>query len=859
MTKDLSQKIIELMDLFDDEQVTTADQIKRPERAIEKQAIDDFLKRNPQADGGRIGFKIPGLVKGTTSKTKTDEFKYPAKFKNKKTGEIETVYRKEPVPRGADRVSTKIDAYKTALNDFKNQVDDAIQSKDVSKLPKNFAQFLKDRELIGSTYYSLSSKNQLPKIETDIPKIRLNFANSLIEDANQGFKFINAETLFKNAGFTSKEYKSLYATKKLVKLDQAIDKVDKGFTALFSTKTNSKAVDLFNPIEKIAELTGLSNSKISNRLAKLDIKKQSPELHRAFRLFSNPNFKKNIKTNFPDLTLTELLSKPESFFADYAQAKAKTLRKTRIDKAVKKAGEAVVDINTAQDETIALLNKFYKDNPKELLGNTKLRNVLDLTLEDGEIVKKNKYVTDEDFLKLIKEKPGLFTKDHVDEVQFEKLSTEFPIFKQLTTYNTNSGLIKSIKTYVSKNQNSTDPLIQNKIKKQIEFLEDLKLRIDTPTGRIGSKEVLAAVDKQAGTLPNFLAQLRALNIKLPAKAKAVLLGTGGGLAATTLATAGPIEETGSTAMDTAKTAGAATAGALGVGTKTGRNILGRIIGGGFGPTGMAGLTVAGGGYDLSSPLDRLILGTEAAFAPELVKGTIGATKGMKNRALQKVVQRALNLGMSVPTALKVARVASPLGLASLAGEGIYQVGKLGFEDQKRFDALTPEQQAAERAEQEAFAFDVQGAKEGGRAGFKIGTVIDKGNKLRKGILELINKNVKSTPKDTTPELDKLIKETLDKDFFDKKDRIIDSLNVSEAKKRKNLPYNMKVFEEPSQLEFYDDITKSNFKTKTGPFFDRRKKAGGGILKQAGDSSGPPPESGPMSQGLQGLMKRGIKI
>jgi hypothetical protein len=61
-----------------------------------------------------------------------------------------------------------------------------------------------------------------------------------------------------------------------------------------------------------------------------------------------------------------------------------------------------------------------------------------------------------------------------------------------------------------------------------------------------------------------------------------------------------------------------------------------------------------------------------------------------------------------------------------------------------------------------------------------------------------------------------------------------------------------------QIEFYDDITKSNFRTKTGPFFDRRKRAGGGILKQAGDSSGPPPESGPNPQGLQGLMKRGIK-
>ena len=36
-------------------------------------------------------------------------------------------------------------------------------------------------------------------------------------------------------------------------------------------------------------------------------------------------------------------------------------------------------------------------------------------------------------------------------------------------------------------------------------------------------------------------------------------------------------------------------------------------------------------------------------------------------------------------------------------------------------------------------------------------------------------------------------------------------------------------------------------------------AGGGIAKLAGVSSGPPPTSGPNSQGLQGLMKRGRRI
>ena len=52
--EDLQDKIIELMDLFDDEQVTTADKIDRPQRALDREAIDDFMKRNPMAGGGML-------------------------------------------------------------------------------------------------------------------------------------------------------------------------------------------------------------------------------------------------------------------------------------------------------------------------------------------------------------------------------------------------------------------------------------------------------------------------------------------------------------------------------------------------------------------------------------------------------------------------------------------------------------------------------------------------------------------------------------------------------------------------------------------------------------------------------------
>ena len=184
---------------------------------------------------------------------------------------------------------------------------------------------------------------------------------------------------------------------------------------------------------------------------------------------------------------------------------------------------------------------------------------------------------------------------------------------------------------------------RTRLKKQIAFLEDLKLRVDTPTGRVGSKEVLAAVDRKAGVLPNFLAQLRALNIKLPGKAKAALLGIGGGLGLNTFVSAGPIEETGKTAMDTAKTVGAATAGAAAVGTKPGRKLLGkafRTLG-----TRAAGSLLAAdqvrrniqSGENVADAVIDPLVGLELSF-PGLFKENVA--KITKNPTAQKI----LNLG-----------------------------------------------------------------------------------------------------------------------------------------------------------------------------------------------------------------------
>ena len=55
----------------------------------------------------------------------------------------------------------------------------------------------------------------------------------------------------------------------------------------------------------------------------------------------------------------------------------------------------------------------------------------------------------------------------------------------------------------------------------------------------------------------------------------------------------------------------------------------------------------------------------------------------------------------------------------------------------------------------------------------------------------------------------------------------------------------------------EDLKRKQERT-TDPFTaysDDFMAAGGGIAKEAGVDSGPPPESGPNSQGLQGLLNR----
>ena len=92
---------------------------------------------------------------------------------------------------------------------------------------------------------------------------------------------------------------------------------------------------------------------------------------------------------------------------------------------------------------------------------------------------------------------------------------------------------------------------------------------------------------------------------------------------------------------------------------------------------------------------------------------------------------------------------------------------------------------------------------------------------------------------------------------EKDEGFLNKEKIDELIKSFQLP--QKTEETVDLLGGYDEIIKDAGMSAIAEGGGIANLAGGGIAKQAGDSSGPPPESGPNSQGLLSLMKRGMKI
>ena len=759
---------------FDDTPVKTGKDIERPQEALDREMFKDAEERFNKADGGRIGFADGPK----SSKVKTKEFPVKRQFYNRRTGKLETLYFKgqestkvaTPLPKNkipkfkklykeqnsfktmAKKLGVSYDVLKDLEEDLINKGD--LQKRKLSRVP-SFRDPVTGQIETKATIARAKKVTQMADfIEKEIEKFNKNkiLPNEKYEvDYNKlkkKFNITKAETL---TGFLN----SVDAEKDLDYIRPATsEKGTNRRTGLTDAQVNKyKKEYKSKPLSQIArEMTGKSAKNIET----LKIKSALERLRNALvdkKLINVENIATRASVPFdPTFKIGA---------AEQAQRLQKQVNLAKLDprgiiddpKYFSKRGPFTGKFNpqTFDRELLKFLNmdtvagsldpklfekgqaKFLKPSfehiqgitPGDIIGDSQaLRNVTIATRrynfqEMG--TTSNLYKDVKDYLRVamaaLKNNDKVLANDAVRIVNevYDKVSKRFPNLDR-----------KDLPNYSIKGNNVKETNLKGLIKPQ--KLEDsFKQYFKSAADTIKPSELRIAERVQ----PNFakvinlfkdgkinegydLIKSRIPSVKGGAKFAVPILAGGAALNFLTSPAEAADDNSQSTGFTTGeKAAGAAAAGSLAI--KPVRKAALKTAAAALGPLPVAA-TYPAFGFDIKNPIDRLILGAELAGAPSLVKASLSATDKIKNPFLRKAAQ-SITVG-SPKLALRLARAASPLGIASLAGEGLYQAGKFAKKRMDELQAMSPEQRQALRARQAAFAFE--GAREGGIIGKKSG-------------------------------------------------------------------------------------------------------------------------------------------
>ena len=938
--EDLQDKIIELMDLFDEGEVTTADKIDRPQRALDREAIDDFMKRNPMAgggmlvqpsaDGSRPGYMGKNIMSGSPAqqaenirREKESLKKISDLFKKKDYTGLKTRTPTARIKQGMKDKGGKLN--QAQVNKITTAMEGGLktQKEFAKKLGITHKQFLdgveKSKSKISLEKSETMSKQMLKKIEFQekLFKEIVNNPNATVDSMTKKFK-VDKKYLVSQS---SKLLKNVYAQNVSIAKGPEFDLDSRGKATLKSWlpddfDTTEKFLDRFANIDGFKKIQAENMGiLIKNAYAKTDPKKYADAMK---ALTEYNNFKNNLPKGLK-VDLDHPLSKV--FLKGSGVSPDKLLYVTPVNRDFNRGfkmqmgnryAKALLQGDKAAIKNVRALADKLKINIGDVkgskldFGTTKFDTKKDFGKEYMANIKEQTTVAEE-LNKLQKTKEGKqiikdagFKKGQIKEVQ--------KISKGLLSQLEKLGCGKAAGGRVFYNDGAFG---MTKCAKE----GQLKLERILTKGASNADDAMLAktILKAGGGLKSAFA-LR--NIFGPAAIAATVAFEGGLIGYDMLTSGKTLREA------------------------FGDNLLNYALGKDYqiDPQEEMFKRFKGLGYNdqqigsIKRALDAMNTintGTQLAMDVGQQQEALQKSRGQTEEFMIPDDQMmADTAGQRAEQNLKDARERLTAFNQSLEAvdrpggmkkedvlEEYFSSGKyaqdLDLFDQAQKAATVEQMQSAlptafgkvfpkfeERrtrtiSENLPFggvnpAFNIPGARdatfipgktvgglyglaEGGRAGYKLGKIIKpKPSKVRADAKSIIDENIKLMKqmketgeiKEISSDLNQVIKKALDEDLFDKKDRIVDSINISEAKKRRNYPYNMQVQEEPKNLDFYTAIQESNFKTKTGPYFDRirrLKRAGGGLLKLAGDRSGPPPESGPNSQGLQGLLNRGKKI
>ena len=353
----------------------------------------------------------------------------------------------------------------------------------------------------------------------------------------------------------------------------------------------------------------------------------------------------------------------------------KKIKKKRADASAvgkKYASEAELKRFNLINEQKKKLNKFFLENPKALLNTEfgkKIKELMDVRIDkDGNFFQN----TRPDDYYIAKAKEGkIFDIFDINKIAKGQRSTKFTSNLNILPGQFNQAFIEGqVNKYFKKGgrlEGQTE-ILENISK----YLDNIGVKVDIEdVGRIGGGNPVF-FDSKTNRYPHIENTLKKMNIpdELLTEIKPVSEGV--------------------------------TLGANRIPKKLLTKTLGDLSIGFGSPVSLIGLNAYLGVAPTES-LDRAILGTEAAFAPSGIKALTSRLDTIKNPAVRKGIETLAGLrlpGVFTPAnVMRAARFAQPLGIATLAGEGLYQLGKKGYDQYQQMQDMTEQEKSDFLADQ----------------------------------------------------------------------------------------------------------------------------------------------------------------
>ena len=194
--------------------------------------------------------------------------------------------------------------YPALISQYDKKISKALEEEDLSKVKKDFANFLKEKGANPKAFSEWKQKNN-KTVKINLPEARNMLARTLVNKANEGNKIVYLADIAPKLGLTWFGTNSVFNRNEIY-LDTAKTKAIRVFNN-FMSRESVPAKEMFNMVSQMANEVGIDRASFSTLM------KGYPDYEDSRRLFKNlatPSSKKWILNN-PDATFADVIDKVE--------------------------------------------------------------------------------------------------------------------------------------------------------------------------------------------------------------------------------------------------------------------------------------------------------------------------------------------------------------------------------------------------------------------------------------------------------------------------------------------------------------------------------------------------------------------